>query len=77
MYITLLITKNSCVKPMTRYTNYTKCMETLKNMGLKTASQTCYYLFEQYGEDSVLELLKLIEKGTQERPSKVLGIESF
>jgi len=58
---------------MAKYANYAKCVETLKNIGLKTAPQTCYKLFEQYGEDSVLELLKLIEKGVARSSSKVLG----
>jgi len=48
---------------MTRYASFAKCVETLKSIGLSTASKTCYILFELYGEDSVLELLKLIEKG--------------
>jgi hypothetical protein len=47
---------------MTSYSSYAKCVDFLRVAGVKNASIVCYNLFELYGEESVLVLLRVLAR---------------
>jgi len=47
---------------MTSYSSYAKCVEFLRVAGARNPSIVCYNLFELYGEESVLALLRVLAR---------------
>ena len=47
---------------MASYSSYAKCVEFLRVAGVKSPGVTCYTLFELYGEESVLVLLRVLSR---------------
>jgi hypothetical protein len=45
-----------------RYSSFVRCLEALRVAGAKNHGIVCYNLFELYGEESVLALLRLVAR---------------